>query len=426
MLRAVLPECVELESTFKVVADRHLLDLVNSKNYPRGGAGKFITIYPGDESTFAQLIERLYVKTKDFGGPYILSDKRYKDSQVVFYRYGSFLPQNTLNVDGTKTPVIYSPTGHNIPDERHPYFHLPDWVRDPFPDPVSDEEADEEESEALHDRFLVEEALAFSNAGGVYKGMDMRTNQPVLLKEARPFTSSWSAEDIYVDSIKLLEREYAILQKLKFSPYVPNPIDFFTEWEHAFLIEEYVEGLPLTRYRALESVIVMHYIHDADRVAEFCSIFKSIALQALEALRSFHEQGVILGDVSPGNILVNRETRQLWFIDFECAYDPSGADGLSDLVSTWSTPGFRMADRGTRHTVTTRDDFYALGMTLYSLVIPIQKFFDFNPPIKEAFINRLLALGLPSEIKHVIFGLVEGDAEGAEKILKDWPVEVIV
>ena len=37
-----------------------------------------------------------------------------------------------------------------------------------------------------NDRYVVRKALAFSNAGGVYRAYDQHTGQEVVLKEARP------------------------------------------------------------------------------------------------------------------------------------------------------------------------------------------------------------------------------------------------
>jgi len=73
---------------FKFALDIPTLYLLNGKNWPRAASGKFITIYPGSNGRFLELIEQIYAATREFQGPYVLSDHRYKDSHVVFYRYG--------------------------------------------------------------------------------------------------------------------------------------------------------------------------------------------------------------------------------------------------------------------------------------------------------------------------------------------------
>src|SRR5579859_2352392 len=74
-----------MDTDFKFALDISVVFLLNSKNWSRGGAGKFITVYPADNLRFVELLEELYLATQDMHGPYILSDHRYKDSQVVFY-----------------------------------------------------------------------------------------------------------------------------------------------------------------------------------------------------------------------------------------------------------------------------------------------------------------------------------------------------
>ncbi|MFL2132054.1 MAG: hypothetical protein ACTH1A_03770 [Ruoffia tabacinasalis] len=75
---------------FKYVKNTELLNIMYKKNFSRVGAGKFITIYPNNEEQFIELLEILYFKLKDFEGPYVLSDRRYKDCAVLYYRYGGF------------------------------------------------------------------------------------------------------------------------------------------------------------------------------------------------------------------------------------------------------------------------------------------------------------------------------------------------
>jgi len=115
----------------KVAVDLFVSRLLCSKLWPRPGAGKLITIYPSDESRFIELIDEVYRATQGFQGPYILSDRRYKDSRSVYYRYGGFAPQYAINVYGEKEPVILF-QGENFSDKRTPYFKLPPWVTDPF------------------------------------------------------------------------------------------------------------------------------------------------------------------------------------------------------------------------------------------------------------------------------------------------------
>ena len=86
LLRRVIPVCVENEVGFKVMADPLMLERTTSKNSSRGASGKFITIYPRDDEHFVTLVKALDRATNGLAGPYILSDKRYGENRVLFYR----------------------------------------------------------------------------------------------------------------------------------------------------------------------------------------------------------------------------------------------------------------------------------------------------------------------------------------------------
>src|ERR1051325_6469153 len=49
LLRRIVPLVVDENIAFKFCSDLRMVGLGNTKNWPRTGAGKFITIYPADE-----------------------------------------------------------------------------------------------------------------------------------------------------------------------------------------------------------------------------------------------------------------------------------------------------------------------------------------------------------------------------------------
>ena len=118
---------------FKFALDKNVLATMSSKRWNRGGSGKFITMYPSDIDEFKDLLEALYTELKSEEGPYILSDKRYKDCRVLYYRYGGLRRVTQTDIKGEKVLVLIAPTGEAVPDVRTPYFAPPSWASDPFP-----------------------------------------------------------------------------------------------------------------------------------------------------------------------------------------------------------------------------------------------------------------------------------------------------
>ena len=133
---------IKHQVAFKFVADQNLFSLFNGKSFDRGSAGKFFTIYPQDETEFKVLIEELHCATLGYWGPYILSDKRYKNSKIIYYRYGGIIAIKKDLGDGEAKHVIQGPDGDFIEDKREAVFNLPEGIQDPFEDELEQEDGD--------------------------------------------------------------------------------------------------------------------------------------------------------------------------------------------------------------------------------------------------------------------------------------------
>ncbi|MEM8530898.1 MAG: class III lanthionine synthetase LanKC [Chloroflexota bacterium] len=410
ILERVVPILSQTKTTFKVVVDEFMLNFVNSKQNNRGASGKFITIYPINDEQFIELLQLLHTATQDMEGPYILSDKRYDTSKVIFYRYGGIRSRSTVNMFGEKQWVLRSPNGQIIPDQRAPFFQLPPWVEDPF---VLPSEEPAMTTVILGQRYKVSQSINFSNAGGVYRGIDQHTGEIVLIKEARPYVGETKRE--HTSATALLQKEFLLLERLRHTGYTPQPLGFVQEWEHFFLIEEYIEAINLSAYRGMPDVALILQKLSTDNIQRFCERFIQIGRNLMTALQAIHQCGVLVVDVSPSNILINPETLAVYFIDLEGAIlvdDPIPAE------DTLSTPGFMSPHRKQGGQPTIADDYYALGCGLYSLLLPIQPLFTLNPSAKLAFLERLTQdMGLPLIIQQIILDMLDGRIEESSHLL---------
>ena len=100
--------------------------------------------------------------------------------------------------------------------------------------------------------------------------------------------------------------------------------------------------------------------------------FFDIALQLCAALEEVHRQGVIHKDINPSNLAWNDERRLLQLIDFgiacELPYESHGIVNLHVLEGTLRYMAPEQTGRMNRR-VDYRADFYALGATLYELLV---------------------------------------------------------
>lgn len=357
ILEAILPLLAEKAVAFKFAVDRPILDRMNSKNWPRGASGKFVTIYPRDGNLFHELLPKLALATASYLGPYILSDRRYSNSKVIFYRYGGIKARRVLETAGTFISVLRSPEGEDVPDVRAAYFHLPPWVSDPIAAP-SDSLALPELKDG---RYRVQKALNFSNSGGVYVAIDRQTDQQVVIKEARPYTQ---ADETGHDAQDLLRKEHRLLDLLKDTCIGPRPIDLFTDWEHLYLVEEYVAGDTLA-----ESALRAD-IHRSPNPSmedyEFAVLrFLGILRQLTHAVSALHKRGVVFGDISPRNILIDAGLERLTLIDFEGATELRMKRELRIV-----TPGFVLPGERSSETEDGSGDSFAIGAIALFLLFP--------------------------------------------------------
>jgi len=415
ILDLTVPICVDHRVQFKIIGDPTLHAMLDSKRQPRGYSGKFMTIYPPDDDTFVDLIEHVHNGTRNAGmvGPRILSDRQYKDNPIVYYRYGGFRPPRRATIDGTQATYLVSPSGELVVDERLPYFRLPSWVNDPFETRPPKEEEEESDGILLGDRYLVRDAIRFSNCGGLYRATDNRTDETVFIKEARPSTNCWGNGNRSWDAVFFLRREYETLQRLQDFDFIPAPLDLLEESDHLFLVEEHLAGSNMRKYWAREDVILAPYIRRPGRIEGWTAKFETVAAKLINMVRAVHRRGVLLGDLSPDNVLIEPDSMQIWLIDFESSITNSDPPEIARRAAMWGTPGFMAPQRAERALLLPEDDFYAVGMVLYYGLTAATSLFALDPTGIERFLNEFVRLGLPIQVACVIRSLLKGDADEA-------------
>ncbi|KRG50832.1 class III lanthionine synthetase LanKC [Stenotrophomonas maltophilia] len=357
-LQRVAELLLQRDVQFKFANDCRTMRMMTSKRWPRGGSGKFITVYPHTDTEFKELIELLYQEVGASIGSYILSDKRYKDSRCIYYRYGGIIQVNRLDFMGRMIPMLVSPSGDHVPDRRTPYFETPEWAQDPF---TSDEE-NAGELTLNNGRYLIESALGFSNTGGVYLSRDTCTDQKVVIKEARPHVELYENGG---DATTRLKREMANLNILGPLGIAPAVLDSFWDWENFYMVEEHFDALDM-RQIMLQFSPLMKVRPSAADSEKFYVMYRTIFTNIFRAVDLAHQAGLVIGDLSPPNILVKRESLEVRLIDLEAAFQPS--QGESDDIHT---PGFRSKMKSRTKVSNMEDDLYAISAIMMYSMFPI-------------------------------------------------------
>lgn len=345
--------CAAAGLTFKFLKSLEVLLLRSGKYGERSGSGKFVTIYPPDEDTLHRVLLELGGLLDGYAGPSILSDLRW-GAGPLYVRYGGFVRTEIRTETGQQLLALQHPDGTLVPDERRPGFQVPPWV--PIPAFLQEAIAARNAGRLNGFPYRVTQALHFSNAGGVYRGLDADSS-PVLLKEARPLAG---IDGVGEDAVTRLDRERWALEQLAGLPEIPRFFDHRKGHEHFFLIREDVDGISLNQRMLTDNPLLR-----PGTSAEHFREYTSWALDTLDAVErgvaALHARGVSYRDLHPGNVLV-RPDNSLAFIDFE-AVRPI----LDEVQQIMGAPGY-MAPPWFRGAAVDR---YALGILAIELFVPV-------------------------------------------------------
>lgn len=310
---------------FKCLRDVQMVVAATSRAWPTGQVGKVVTIYPRGADDARALLERLHPLLAELHGPYILTDRRYRDSRCLFYRYGEHRASRSTRFDGTSSAVLRGPDGEVWEDSRTPSYRRPPWVDELLDDEIP---TATEENPVLNG-YRILAALSHGGAGGAYLAERVDDGVRVVLKESRPDTAF--AQD-GSDRHTRLRREFDALTLLAGTGVAPRPYELFEAWEHLFLAQEFVEASPLARFIAAKRP----RDHDDE---EACRTYRdqidAVVAGVRAAVDVCHDHGIAFGDLSPTNVFVHPDTLQVRLIDFESSR-PLDAWG-GDLPAT---PGF--------------------------------------------------------------------------------------
>ncbi|MFF9086088.1 class IV lanthionine synthetase LanL [Streptomyces sp. NPDC014991] len=351
---AVLAKALDVllreESAFKFARSLDQVGALNSRTTPRGSSGKFITVYPRSDTDAARLAKDLHRATAGLAGPRILSDQPYAAHSLVHYRYGSFVGRRRVSDNGLLVWFIEDPDGNPVEDKRTGQYSPPPWAVCPFPAAVPVPPPAAETANApvvLGGRFAVREAIRHTNKGGVYRGTDVRTGAPVVIKETRPHVEADASGH---DVRDWLRAEARTLEKLKGLGLTPEPLALFEHGRHLFLAQDQVPGVPLRTWVAEHFRDVGGERYRADASA--------LVARLVDLVAAAHAHGCVLRDLTPGNVMV-RPDGELRLIDLELAV----LEDDSPLPTRLGTAGFSAPERLTDAPVSPTADYYSLGAT---------------------------------------------------------------
>ena len=365
--------CIENNINFKFLANYTAFKSMNGKAVNRVSAGKFIVIYP-KKGKVLDVLEDLYKKTRKFEGPFILTDKRYKDSQILHYRYGEYLPIAVRTERGVIGHFIKDNNNKLARDKRVPYYHIPKWIEDlPL-------ENNTKQKSAFLSNYSVLEALHFSASGGVYRVKDTEGNI-YIAKEARAFCG---IDDAEIYGTERLKRERDFLKELKETGVTPRVHEWFEEFGNYYLVEEEIKGTTLREF--IYRLNPLLSLEESTQIKEnyYTNAF-NIFEQLLEKLEIIHKHGIVLYDISDTNIIIenleksnlSKNNINVRFIDLEHSLYSN-----EDKESNVQTPGYRSSIKN--YYKRDYDKIMSLGL---AMIFPLNTLYELNQTKKNLLIQ---------------------------------------
>ncbi|MFJ6571002.1 class IV lanthionine synthetase LanL [Streptomyces sp. NPDC091292] len=402
-LEVLLPD----GSGFKFARSLDQVSALNSRATPRGSSGKFLTVYPRSDADAARLAQELDRATTGLAGPRILSDQPYAAHSLVHYRYGAFVGRQRLSDDGLLMWFIKDPAGNPVEDERTGRYSPPPWAVSPFPGaaplpPRTPAAASGAPGPVvLGGRFAVREAIRHTNKGGVYRGTDVHTGHPVVIKETRPHVE---ADASGRDVRDWLRAEARTLERLQGTELAPEALALFEHGHHLFLAQSEVPGVTLRTWVAEHFRDVGAECYRADALAQ--------VVRLVELVAAAHSHGCVLRDFTPANVMV-RPDGELRLIDLELAVVDDGTSPPTRV----GTPGFSAPERLADAPVSATADYYSLGATAcFVLAGKVPNLLSEEPAGKApeerlaAWLNACAGpLRLPGGMAAMILGLMRDD-----------------
>jgi eukaryotic-like serine/threonine-protein kinase len=198
------------------------------------------------------------------------------------------------------------------------------------------------------------EIVSMIGAGGmgeVYRATDTKLHRVVALK---------------ILSTRLDEAGLRLLQEARAAsalnhPHICTVHEVVEADGQAFIVMEYVDGMPLSEMIAKQPLAVETAIR--------------LGIQVADALAHAHERGIVHRDLKPSNVVITRDGRAK-VIDFGLAV--RDGDGLTDQISTRTAVGEPGDLAGTLpymapevlkgQSSTGRSDIWAFGVMLYAMI----------------------------------------------------------
>lgn len=241
----------------------------------------------------------------------------------------------------------------------------------------------------INDRYEIKQSLGKGGMGEVFLAYDRSTQQTVALKVVRD-ESRLPGDDEAL-------RQEALLARQVGHPNVCRVHDLAPSQWGPILVMEHIPGQTLhTHIRRKKATGG----YKADE-------FRKIASEVCAGLAAIHAQGLVHGDLKPGNVMVTDDRAVI--LDFGFAQERArAASRRPGAPPDGGTPNYMAPERLRSGGASAEDDLYALALTLWEMWtcrVPEPGYKPRAKPMRQQLMFDVPASLSIDEVKQVFLGL---------------------
>jgi len=204
------------------------------------------------------------------------------------------------------------------------------------------------EGTVVNNRYEIRKKLGSGGMGEVYLAFDRIVQQAVALKIVR--------EDAKMPGDEEAMRQEAVLARSVGHPNVCRVHDLSASEFGPIIVMEYIRGETL-HVHIRKSRAQGGFKHDE---------FRKIASEISAGLAAIHREGLVHGDLKPGNVMVTEEKAVI--LDFGFAQERARLSARrTGAPPDGGTPNYMSPERLNSGGAGPEDDVYALGLTLWEM-----------------------------------------------------------
>ncbi|MFJ6378473.1 class IV lanthionine synthetase LanL [Kitasatospora sp. NPDC092039] len=381
LLDTVLPILLRRVCDVKFAMSTEALWELNSGRHGAAAVGKAVTVYPRPEEVRSLGLELAQVLAGR-EGPAVVSDRRVLPDAPVHYRYGPFRV-----TDDEAQAGMTGPDGSLFPGLAEPRYRRPPWADDPFEAPGTP--ARTATTRVGAGRYRITAGITRAPSGHVYRAVELATGREVVVKQARAFVAEDGAG---TDARGRLRHERRVLDALAGVPGVPALVDYFRHGTDEYLVSAARGVTDLRR-----ELLTRGPYDAAAGAAEGGRDWWTLARRLLWVLDAVHARGVVVCDLKPANVVLDRDGRPA-LVDF-------GVSALAGDRPPGATAGYGLPGATGQDPT---EDHYALGTTLHHALTGLDPVvIDPDPAVNRDRTLACLRAALP-EPGHPAAELVRG------------------